>query len=116
MPTELNLLIKNENYTVSIFNNIFWKFFLIKHIVKQYLKVIYKIRPILNKDYRHTQIKSEPGIYIQNYDYLNKNYWDTINKTYENNISWILNKFDTSILYTDSAKKNEIKFNKKKFL
>ncbi len=58
MPTELNLLIKNENYTVSIFNNIFWKFFLIKHIVKQYLKVIYKIRLILNKDYRHTQIKS----------------------------------------------------------
>ena len=44
MPTELNLLIKNENYTVSIFNNIFGNFFLIKHIVKQYLKVIYKIR------------------------------------------------------------------------
>ena len=113
MPTELNLLIKNENYTVSIFNNIFWKFFLIKNIVKQYLKVIYKIRLILKEDYRDTQIKSEPGIYIKNYDYLNKNYWDTINKTYENNISWILNKFDTSILFTDSTKKNEIKFNRK---
>ena len=27
MPIELNLLIKNENYTVSIFNNIFGNFF-----------------------------------------------------------------------------------------
>lgn len=114
-PNEMTSILEKENYKLTHLNIFFWKFHLILRILKQYLKIFYKIKTEYHSSYKIDEKCKTQKIYIRNQNYLTYNFWmgNHNQNQNQNNIYWILKNFNADKVFLENTTDCNIFFNNK---